>query len=259
MGAAPIHISFYLQKHRDLFPTARIILIRGDPLVFGLQSLKTQNARIAPAITALKAEPQSPVVLHMFSNSGSHTASLLARAWRDGGDKRIANNNEKAGKESMETSLLPVRCMLLDSTPSIGDWATSYDGTAHYIVQLPFWIRPALWLLWLVFTLYVFGWEFVSRKPNVWLEASLDLNDESLLPKRAPRVYFYSREDKLVRVRDVKAHFAAAQGKGMEVDPEEFTGSAHVRHGKGEGEARYWGIVEEVVNNVLERRKERIS
>lgn len=259
MGAAPIHISFYLQKHLTLFPNARIILIRGDPLVFGLQSLKTQNLRIAPVLTALKAEPDSPVVLHVFSNAGSHTASVLARAWRDGS---VGNNNNEKGTgegESVEPSLLPVRCMLLDSTPSVGDWATSYDGTAHYMVQLPFWIRPAMWLLWLAFTLYVFAWEFVSGKPNVWLEANLDLNDETLFPKRAPRVYFYSREDKLVRVRDVRAHFAAAQRKGMEVDPEEFTGSAHVRHGKGEGEARYWGIVEEVVNNVLERRKERIS
>lgn len=74
-----------------------------------------------------------------------------------------------------------------------------------------------------------------------------DLLDEELIEMDVPRLYLYSREDLLVRGEDVEWHADMAEKKGWKVEKLLFEGSGHCRHGKGEGEERYWEAVERMI------------
>jgi hypothetical protein len=87
----------------------------------------------------------------------------------------------------------------------------------------------------------------LTGQPNVLTKSNEDLNDPSLMPKDAPRAYFYSREDKLVRCEDVEAHAEAAERGGWRVKKVSFEGTDHCRHAKSKGEERYWRVVQDVV------------
>ena len=80
-----------------------------------------------------------------------------------------------------------------------------------------------------------------------------DLNDDALVAKEVPRVYFYSRADMLVRWQAVERHAAVAREKGSEVQMEEFVGTGHCRHGKGEGEVRYWSVVDQLMRRNVQQ------
>ncbi|KAL9102539.1 MAG: hypothetical protein Q9163_002318 [Psora crenata] len=86
-----------------------------------------------------------------------------------------------------------------------------------------------------------------GRTPNVITRSHLDLNDPALLSLDALKVYFYSKEDRLVQWQDIERHVATARERGWEVKSELFEGTPHFKHAKGAGEERYWGLVRKVV------------
>ncbi len=90
--------------------------------------------------------------------------------------------------------------------------------------------------------------ERVSGNMNVLSQSNSDLVDSRLVPRGIPRAYFYSREDRLVRWQDIEHHAAVAESKGWDVKTDRFVKTAHCRHGKGEGEEKYWAAVRDVVN-----------
>jgi len=141
---------------------------------------------------------------------------------------------------------LPIKGLILDSTPSRGTFSSAYSTLAAQIpkqwyISLPgrgmvFSYVTAVWLI-----------ENVFGKLNVLLQSSEDLLNTDLLEEGMRRRYMYSKEDKLVRWEDIECHAEMARRKGYEVGSEVFEGSEHCQHAKGEGEERYWGIVRELV------------
>jgi hypothetical protein len=70
----------------------------------------------------------------------------------------------------------------------------------------------------------------------------------SLLPKSAPRVFIYSKSDKLVGWKDVEDFAGRCEWEGVKVVRERYERTGHVNHLKGEGEGgkeRYWKTVKE--------------
>ncbi len=245
MNASPTHIDFYTTKYNTLFPSARLILIRGTISHMVYLSDQTQKVGLEPVITALRAEPTSPIFLHLFSNSGAQSASTLLRAWKEnclgsGGDPKI--------------TMLPAKGIIFDSTPSFGTYGSGYDGISYQIPRTPIIVRLAG--LAFVHILVLLSWvvETVSGNPNVLSRSNMDLNDGALVPQDAPRVYMYSKADQLVKWQDVEAHAMKAREKGWKVRREVFKGTGHCKHGKGEGEERYWGAVAEVLASVVGER-----
>ncbi|KAJ7582082.1 hypothetical protein C8J56DRAFT_792873, partial [Mycena floridula] len=56
-----------------------------------------------------------------------------------------------------------------------------------------------------------------------------------------PRIYIYSRADKIVQAESVEEHIADVTRKNFDVAVERFSGSGHVVHAKADPE-RYWNI-----------------
>lgn len=94
-------IHFYMRKHAQLFPTARLLLLRGTFPNMVYRSEAAQKQELQPVIHALLAHPESLTYAHLFSNSGAQQIGLLLRHWKD----------VSGGKK------LPLRGMIFDSTP----------------------------------------------------------------------------------------------------------------------------------------------
>jgi len=180
---------------------------------------------------AMLSQPESPIFAHLFSNSGAQQIGLLLRHWKDvtGGKK------------------LPLQGMICDSTPAIGTFQRAFDGISYQIPSTPVLRIPGLALIY-VFVSTQWMFEKVSGKPNVVSQFNGNLLDEGLIEKDVPRLYLYSREDLLVRGEDVEWHAEKAKEKGWRVEMLLFEGSGHCRHGKGEGEEKYWKAVERMIS-----------
>ncbi|KAL9637713.1 MAG: hypothetical protein Q9164_002038 [Protoblastenia rupestris] len=234
MNAAPVHIAFYLQKHRSLFPSARLILVRGTVPNMVYLPANIQKRSLASVLSAIRAEPKSPIYLHLFSNSGAQSTSTLLQAYKESSPSRREQ--------------LPINAMFVDSAPSLGTYSSGYAGISYEVTRFPVWIQPLGFLLThlLVGLMWLVG--CMMGRENVLTQSNNDLNDPALVPLDAPRVYLYSVEDRLVRWQDVEMHAAVAERKGWEVRREIFERTGHCRHGKGEpGEGRYWGLVRMIV------------
>ena len=73
----------------------------------------------------------------------------------------------------------------------------------------------------------------------------LGLNRVDVLPwthEKTPRMYIYSKEDKIVNYKSVEGHVAEARANGLSVTTELFKGSGHVSHMKVDP-TRYWDII----------------
>ena len=199
-------------------------------------SASTQERNLAPIFTLMKEEPNSPVLLHLFSNAGAQSASMLLRAYQN--------------SPLTDLDRLPVKGMLFDSTPSPGTYSNAYAGISYEATRLPAWLQPLGYLFAHFLVCLMLVIEAVTRRANVLTHSYEQLNDPSLVAREAPRVYFYSKEDMLVKWQAVEQHAAVARNKGWLVYVELFVGTGHCRHGKGEGEARYWAFVDRLVRRV---------
>lgn len=79
-------------------------------------------------------------------------------------------------------------------------------------------------------------------------DSHVDMGNPRVLPwmgVHTPRLYLFSRKDKLISWREVAQHAETAKESGMDVRCELFEESAHVAHARVEPE-RYWSSIQEV-------------
>ena len=84
MAAQPTHITKYITGYQTLFPSSKILLIRCEAPDVIYRSSVTLRRRTQPALEILRSlcarEPSRPeILLHIFSNGGSHQATNLLR------------------------------------------------------------------------------------------------------------------------------------------------------------------------------------
>lgn len=222
-------IHFYLKKHEQLFPTARLLLLRGTIPNMVYRSEAAQKQDFQPVIQTLSSQPESPIYAHLFSNSGAQQIGLLLRYWHE-----------------LKGEKLPLRGMIFDSTPARGTFQRAFDGISYQIPSTPLLRIPGLAFIYVLVSTQ-WAYEKVSGKLNVVSQLNADLLDEGLIGEGVPRLYLYSKEDLLVRGGDVEWHAEMAAWKGWKVEILLFEESGHCRHGKGKGEQKYWEAVERMI------------
>jgi hypothetical protein len=261
MNAAPKHIQKYINSYRALYSSAKIVVITSETLDVTFRSRKTQKERLAPVLdilaiqvsndtprrtrrTGQKEEQPPKILLHFFSNGGSHSARLLSRCYE-----------EKYSKP------LPLIGTIIDSAPSAESYSLAVKAFAAGIpktLPYPLYLLALLAVHISIIFMFVFGhWAAVlisittvQSAPVSWLEQLCrDVNDKSLFPRGAPRTYIFSDSDELVEEESPRRHAADAKKKGFKnVKLEKFTGTPHVGHMMGDSK-RYWGIVETLVRD----------
>ena len=194
------------------------------------RSYATQQTHLLPCIAILQEHtktPQYSILLHIFSNSGAHTACQLAHAYR-----------------SQAGTALPLGAMILDSAPATGKFRTMSQGFTAGL--------PSTTMIGKLLSLVVYGLigaiilkETILGEENFVEKLRRDLNDAEVLTAKRGRLYIYSREDKVVDWVDVESHArdAEEQAGGKEgVRLERWVGSSHVAH-RGKDSKRYWDVI----------------
>ena len=231
MSAQPSHISKYIQGYQILYPASSILLIRSSPADLLYRRTRTQRHRVTPAISHIfsackTTNRDQAVILHVFSNGGSHQTLNLLRAYSE-----------------IASSPFPSHVTILDSCPGRGTFPSSVLALSSALPKSPF---PRLLLLLLVYLAVGIYWlAFVPFGiPDPIERIRQALNDRNLWNSESRRCYIYSESDSMVGWRDIEDHAADAADKGFTVQREKFDGSGHCAHARVGGGTRYWAIVD---------------
>ncbi|KAG2347453.1 hypothetical protein BDR05DRAFT_987514 [Suillus weaverae] len=253
MGAHPKQLQNYTSAYTKLYPKASQIVVQCNrDLLWTTNSVRSR--RLKPVIDALEAlhclpsssPAQRParILTHVFSNGGSLQMTLLGHMLqRKYGSAPVLGTSASA--------------LVLDSCPAAGG-LKSIKLAVRTVVQNPIARHIALAV---VHTIYFvrFGLSLLFGKQMNMLE---NLQIEMWNPRilswmglHTPRLYLFSRKDKLVSWQEVTRHAETAKERGMDVRCELFEDSAHVAHARVEPE-RYWSSVQEVWAVAIKKKSE---
>jgi hypothetical protein len=227
-AALPRHVSKYTETYKTIFPGAAILILPTSIPDMIYRSYSTQQKNLAPALPIVleySRQPDQEILLHIFSNSGAHTACQLARAYR-----------------SHAGSGLKVGALILDSAPGINTYRGITNGFIAGLPSTPV-MKELLSLLAYGLVGLIMLKEAVTGEDHFIQKFRKDLNDKGFFRSDRGRVYIYGKEDKIVRSEDVERHAKEAEGKDIgEVRLHLWENSGHVGHMAKDGE-KYWDIV----------------
>lgn len=243
------HISKYLRGYQEQYPATQILLIQADTGNLLWRPDDWQMPMFEPAVLAIKehlnAASRPGILLHTFSNGGSHTAIQLAQAYRQ---SFTSSSTEK-------TCELPINAIVFDSCPSpprfqLGVKAVSMGLPKNAVAQT----------LGVAVVFAMLGFFAVLHETGIselfLAKACRQLNQPPFLKGTVPRTYIYSKMDTVIREEDVLQHAADARSSLKEssadniVRAEEFVGSQHVNHVSIDPE-RYWRIIADTWNQAV--------
>lgn len=237
------HIAKYTQLYQTKIPHADILLIEpkvGD-MIWTSDSM--QRANLSPAATVIQKFPETSsgrpshnkLVFHAFSNAGSHAAVQLSEA---------------LNFSAFDSSILS--CLILDSCP--GGPSAVLSGQAMISAL------PNTWLVRVTGAILIYlivGVVAIVDALNLYENAisktrrALNNPARIFLRSSVPRVYLYSKTDRMVQWRDILQHADEARllsGVSDDLDRDglvrtvEFAGSGHVGHLAVDGE-KYWDSI----------------
>ena len=228
MSAQPSHISKYIQGYQTLYPASSILLVRSSPPDLLYRSTRTQRHRVAPAISKIFSayNGNQTIILHIFSNGGSHQSLNLLRAYRE-----------------TNHSSFPPHVTILDSCPGRGTFQSSVLALSSALPKSqPLRLLLLLLIYWVVCIYWLTSRLF--RIPDPIERIRQGLNDKEIMKSESCRCYIYSESDSMVGWRDIEDHAVDAAEKGFNVQREKFEGSGHCAHARVAGGTRYWALVD---------------
>ncbi|KAJ6596048.1 hypothetical protein B0H10DRAFT_2197237 [Mycena sp. CBHHK59/15] len=234
MSAKLPHLHKYTAVYRELYPHVTIVLVRSHISAWYIP-YQARQARLQPVSEALKAlgcldGAQKPRILtHTFSNGGSlqlvALASLLSQT-------RVTPRIHGA--------------LIVDSSPG-GDTLEKLQLATTSPIK-NFFLK--LLANGLIRVMYCIMWTVghIIRRANPIRTMTAALSSPRVLPwldERSPRLYIYSKADKMVPWTDVEAHVDDAAHKGVNARKLHFDDSPHVAHARAHPE-EYWAAVKKV-------------
>ena len=232
MSAQTSHISKYIRGYQDLYPACDILLIRSSPPDLLYRRTRTQRHRVAPAISQILSACKSTnkdqaIILHVFSNGGSHQILNLLRA----------------NSELNSSFPFPSHVTILDSCPGRGTFKGSVLALSSALPKSQPLRLLLLLLIYLVVGMY-WATTIPFGIPDPIERIRQALNDKELMKSELCRCYIYSESDSMVDWHDIEDHAADAAEKGFIMQSEKFEGSGHCAHARVAGGTRYWAIVD---------------
>lgn len=237
--AQPKHIAKYLKGYQNTFPRTPILLVQQDINNMLFRPDSWQYTLFQPAADTIKTYidslGQSPIklLLHTFSNGGSHSAVQLGETYR----------------RTYHTEM-PITAEVMDSTPGV----PRYNETAAALSSglpksFPAYAIGKVAMYSMLNTTIFMHYFGISELATVKLYRTLNDPNEAFLKPHIPRTYIYSDTDVMILTRDVLAHAEMARktlNKDSEkpdlIHTEEFINTPHANH-MSQDPARYWQIV----------------
>ncbi|OOQ87912.1 hypothetical protein PEBR_15150 [Penicillium brasilianum] len=260
------HIAKYIDGHQNLYPNAKILLIYNSVANMMWKSDASQMQWFQPAAKVLRecmdSTPELQVFLHLFSNTGSHSAVQLSEA---------------CGKSDPPFAL-PVTSIIFDSCPSMPIFepmanalalgspsknvliACMARAVAYSIIGITLALEKAGLVTHVATKLYT----RLNSTNDVFLTRR-DSAGEQVALHPIPRTYIYGPSDDMIPVDQVIQHadiaIANMSACGVNhaskyVTTEEFVGSPHVNHVRFEKE-RYWNLIKATWQRSIASRQEK--
>ncbi|KAL0940585.1 uncharacterized protein CTRU02_203348 [Colletotrichum truncatum] len=225
--AQDVHIAKYTSHYMALYPTARILLVRGGyPHAVSIHFARRE---IKPAVSVVRA-------LADTVSTSETKPQLLIHVFSQGGARNLDNFYDLYTAASPEGKLdLPPHVTVYDSCPNKFYWMLTARA---FSAPMPWFLRPLAHLVMAWAWLVTIPWGY----PNPMDKMRASLNQPNLLQNELRRVYVYSKEDRMVDWEDVERHAEEASKIGFKVEKERFEGSPHVAHARLDS-VRYWGAV----------------
>jgi hypothetical protein len=159
------------------------------------------------------------------------------------------------GSASVQGSL--TSAIIFDSCPSVDNLKT-FKLAFNAIFRKPIGRFLASSFMYVMHVIRSVGLSAVFGDGMVIMEnLHIELWKPRILPWmgiHTPRLYLFSRPDKLIPWQDVAHHAETAKERGMDVRCELFEKSEHVQHTRGEPE-RYWSSVQEIWGVAISKEK----
>ncbi|PNS13840.1 phosphoenolpyruvate carboxykinase (ATP) [Sphaceloma murrayae] len=236
LGAATRHVAKYIVGYKQLYPSARIVLMRSE---FPDMVLNPKTAE-RNAMSAIKAALDGHE--HEFSK---HPSKILVHVWSNGGAFNFQGACKAWARET-GTKFDP-QLLILDSTPGSDRFVGAYSKALNLMKAiLPKTLFSRLfgyaYAVLFVFTLFVLP----RLRGYISLPTMIrrGLNDTSAVPTSIPRAYFYSDGDDLIESDWVEKHGKDAMDKGYTVQLVPHTNTQHVAHMRADP-GLYWSRVAE--------------
>ncbi|KAK5081075.1 hypothetical protein LTR70_009337 [Exophiala xenobiotica] len=257
--AQPKHIAKYIQPYKEIYPSASILLVQNVIANLVWKPDSWQMSFFQPAAVTIQKHLQATmnprVLLHAFSNGGSHAAVQLSQACR----------------ETCGGMRMPVDALLLDSCPGKPRFAPTISALVQGVPSKSYFARSVGTIL--AYT-SVGGTALLDildiAEPASW-KLYRRLNDPSdvfllkpvsdQIPDRlVSRTYLYSETDAMIMWQDVVGHARVAKQKlaaeGISSDQAEevvhlegFPNTTHVNHVK-DHVTQYWSAIRDTWSRV---------
>ena len=241
------HIVKYLKWYQEIYPSSRLLLVRGSIHNMIWRPDAWQGTYFDDAIIAIKdylssvGSDKPRILLHLFSNGGGHTAVQLAQFYAQSSISALRNPK------------LPINALVLDSNPGYPSGPLAVKALVQGLPKSPIinLLGPPL-VYATVGTSGILHHAGISELAvhKVWRT----LNDpKGAFLRDIPRTYIFSDADDVIDDKDVKRHaneaIKALEALGStraaeNIRCEEFVGTAHVNHMLKNSD-RYWKIVQE--------------
>lgn len=253
--AQPKHIAKYIQPYKEIYPSASILLVQNIISNAIWKPDSWQMSFFQPAAVKIQrhlsktANPR--VLLHAFSNGGSHGAVQLSQACRETcGGMRLPVDALLLDSCPGQPRCMPTIAALVQGIPTKNPLVrgagtilayTSVGATA--LLDILNISEPAVWKLY----------RRLNDPSDVFLWKTL--SQEKTPDRVVPRAYLYSKTDTMIMWGDVVGHARVAKEKLIaegissgEVEEvvrlEEFPGTAHVNHVKDHSK-QYWSAIKD--------------
>ncbi|KAG1778998.1 hypothetical protein EV702DRAFT_966944, partial [Suillus placidus] len=244
MGAQLGYLRSYTHAYTKLYPNASQILVQCNPDVFW-STINTTQRRLMPIIDALKAlhclpssessaQRRPRILTHVFSGGGCLQMTCLGHMLQ-----------QKYGFASAQRSF--TSALILDSCPTIVD-LDRFKLAFSAMVQNPIARHVVLTFISTVYFIRFCLSLLFGKRMMLISDVHIDMQNPRVLPwmgLHTPRLYLFSRKDRVSPWQEVVHHAKTAQERGMDVRCELFEESDHVAHMRVEPE-RYWSSVQEV-------------
>ncbi|KAE8350315.1 hypothetical protein BDV28DRAFT_43281 [Aspergillus coremiiformis] len=244
----------YLQGYRDLYPTAKIVVVMAKTMKTFFAGRETNKTTVRemvvkelwpvsggtsdtvcelPGGIKYRGKPHSRILMHAFSNSGGVNLEATSLVWH-------------SLQHSVDQSIgpLPIHGLILDSTPGGCSFSREFHRwTAGVAIGFAFLPKVLAKFVAVIIVLLRFGLPGLLGKESLPVRGRRVVNSSDFIPTTSGRLYIYSDSDPLIGEKDVESHAQEAKTKGYgKIELEKFEGSGHVAHMRQDPK-RYWAAI----------------
>ncbi|KAJ7500233.1 hypothetical protein B0H11DRAFT_2275937 [Mycena galericulata] len=241
MDARSAHLQKYADNLHTQFPTATIVVIKSFSDFFWSSNNHLESV-LMPVVDVLKSQAatkdSSGILVHVLSNGGGFNYMTFHKLL------------EKLAIPGPLMAEGTPNALILDSTPGDDGLASSIAFAAPSNPILRLIAVPPIVLLYGIF----YAINTVRGNTPIFDQLRATLLSPDVLPsviesqgavKTTPRMYIYSKADKVAEPAKIKAHLEEAQRRGFDARVEVYETTAHVGHAHKDPE-RYWASVREL-------------